>query len=98
MEVPQWPQVGHSVIYTDERGADHVALLTTIHGAPWNETSGPTVNLLYVSGDESRHDSYGRQIERECSVCHKNVMGVVHGRYWRTLNEDRNAYVEPAQR
>jgi hypothetical protein len=38
-------------------------------------------NLVWVSGDEKRKDSYGRQIVRESSVVHKGSQPA-HGNYW----------------
>lgn len=39
-------------------------------------------NLVYVTTDSMKRDDYGRQIERQSSVCHKSSMGGCHGRYW----------------
>jgi len=97
-----YPRVGDAVIYHDEHGVAHNALMTCIHG--W-ETEGvaiedqmPCVNLLYVSGDENRQDNYGRQVERESSCVHKSMSGGVHGRYWRLAHEEANPYTEPGER
>jgi hypothetical protein len=57
------PQYGDHVVFIDEFRKHHNALVT----APWGETC---VNLLYVSADEQKTDSYGRQIERESSCVH----------------------------
>jgi len=102
-------KIGQPVIYVDEMGRRHDALVTvwwahkyvkddpdsfdsfdhrtssdaTEHGRFMKEHSGaePGCNLLFVSSDCAKHDSYGRQIERESSVTHKNASGM-SGRYW----------------
>lgn len=38
-------------------------------------------NLVWISGDEKRTDSYGRQLIRESSVVHKGSQPA-HGNYW----------------
>lgn len=68
---------GDTVIYFDEFGRQHTALLVAI----WGERAGvidgstfasnePSVNLLFVSPDEKRTDTNGRQIERRSSCMH----------------------------
>ena len=59
---------GSKVIFVDSRRAAHNALVTEIHGAP---EMLPSINLVFVTTDEDRRDSYGRQIERQSSVVHK---------------------------
>ena len=41
----------------------------------------PSINLVFVSDDESQHDPYGRQIARNTSVPHRNHQPA-HGMYW----------------
>ena len=84
-------KVGDVVIYHDERGVAHNALLTSA----WEGTENPTVNLLFVSGNESEQDSYGRQMKRESSVIHVST-STVHGRYWRRAMESPIPYKAPA--
>lgn len=55
-------EIGDCVIYTDEHRVDHKALVTDVHGEA-------CVNLVYVTSDKSKYDSYGRQIERRSSCC-----------------------------
>jgi len=57
------PIFGEQIVYIDSLRKHHNALVT----APWSETC---VNLLYVSDDEQKSDSYGRQIERQTSLVH----------------------------
>lgn len=77
---PRQPQMGEPVVYVDPVGVQHPALITN----PW----GPTyVNLVYVSKDRARTDSYGQQIERQSSCVHASVQPV-HGNYWRFVDEE----------
>lgn len=69
---------GQAVIYVDAYGVKHDALITKW----WNgdqtiemylsQYGDPGCNLVYVVKDESKTDSYGRQILRETSVIHKS--------------------------
>jgi hypothetical protein len=54
-------KVGSTVIYTDGYRCDHQALVTAVWGPD-------CINVVYVTGDESKTDTYGRQIERQTSV------------------------------
>lgn len=54
-------QIRDHVIYADAQRVEHDALVTTI----W---SPDCINVVYVSGDETKTDNYGRQIARETSV------------------------------
>lgn len=82
------PQLGQKVVYCDSKGVDRDALVTAV----WSDTC---VNVVFVSGDESKGDTYGRQIERETSVTHATVTGQAHGRYWRFDTEPANEYKPP---
>ena len=79
--------IGDSVIFHDPKGRAHNALVTTV----W---SPEMVNVVFVSGDDSRQDSYGRQTERATSLPHKS-QSTVHGYYWRFADEEPNEYVPP---
>lgn len=70
-------KVGQVVKYRDENGKDHDALITAIHGT----TGTDSVNLVYVSEDESRTDSYGQQMIRDCSVVHADFQNA-NGKFW----------------
>lgn len=70
-------QVGDVVIYRDETGVDHSALVTVVHG----NTAQSCINVAYLSADESKRDSYGRQVERASSVQRKSDY-TAHGRYF----------------
>ena len=94
------PRVRDSVIYHDEHGIPHNALLTCVFDQAKAEddlTDLPCVNLVYVTEDEDRGDSYGRQILRETSQVHKTSMHT-HGHYWRFEWEEPNKYVEPSSK
>lgn len=91
----QQPEIGDAVIYTDTNGVDRAALVTAVWGAP-SGGSCPMLNLAYVSGDDNRQDSYGRQMLREGSVSHVSDAGA-HGRYWRFVGQEKRAYEAPAQ-
>jgi hypothetical protein len=80
------PKVGDVVIYCDKYGNDHNALVTVF----W----GDAVNLVIVSADKDKQDTYGRQIEHESSVSHVGPH-CAHGRYWRFASENRIEYKEP---
>lgn len=66
--------IGASVIYVDERGNPHNALVTAWHGPE-------CCNLLFVSSDELRRDDFGRQFERRSSCVHEKRMPA-HGNYF----------------
>ena len=85
-------KVGAAVVYHDEHGNPHNALLTSVWG---KREDAPAVNLVFVSGDEAEHDNYGRQTKRESSVTHVSRTNV-HGRYWRFADETPRPYVAPA--
>lgn len=79
MSEPYTPQVGEVVVYTDEVGKQHDALVT----AYWNgDRPDGALNLTYVSDDETKSDTYGRQIERASSVSRQHAGTTAHGRFW----------------
>lgn len=43
--------------------------------------SPPSINVVFVSDDESQRDPYGRQIVRNTSVVHQSNQSA-HGMYW----------------
>lgn len=81
-------KVGDAVIYVDPVGGQHNALVT----AWWSDTC---CNLVLTSGDEAKRDDYGRQIERQTSMNHKDVGGLAHGFYWMWPGEEPNPYKPP---
>lgn len=88
-------KVGDAVIYVDQYGLEHFALLTAVWGEIRNQTlveNGverevtiyPSVNLVLVTPNEESKDQYGRQIVRETSVVHTTNQ-YAHGRYWKAI-------------
>jgi hypothetical protein len=84
---PKEIKVGDQVVYVEADASPRNALVTAV----WTP---PMVNVVFVSGDENRTDSCGRQIERATSVYHKSQSNV-HGRYWRYEHEEPNVYTPP---
>lgn len=71
--------IGDVVVYTDEVGVAHNALVT----AWW----GPQCcNLVFVVTDAAKKDPYGQQIERRSSSVHKS-MQQAPGNFWRFPDE-----------
>lgn len=80
--------IGDAVIFTDPKGSDHHAVCTN--------SFGPIcINVAFVSGDESRTDTFGRQIERSTSVLHQNT-APAHGNFWRRADEAKKETFEPS--
>lgn len=75
------------IIYVDPKGVPHAALVTIWWTGgqdipTYRSASGePGCNLIFISGDENRRDSCGRQAEHATSVVHKSKQ-VAHGNYW----------------
>ncbi len=80
-------EIGDTVQFFDPYGKPHTALVTTIFtsGHPGDDGPKPSVNLVFVSDDETKTDQYGRQIERNTSVVHKSNQ-YAHGMYWDDLS------------
>lgn len=74
-------KIGDAVIYVDDKGVEHNALVTAVWANEYENSGKPGLNLVFVSGDEKKEDTYGQQIERQTSVCHK-VVQPAHGNYW----------------
>lgn len=84
-------RVGGPVVFTDAGGVDRDALVTAV----W---SPECINLVLVSPDESRGDSYGRQIERETSVSKYEKGRTAHGFCWRLPGEPKPEFQAPLAR
>jgi hypothetical protein len=73
--------IGAPVIFIDEHFEEHHAVVTRWWGLDDEGKRLPGVpegtelgcNLLFVSGDATKTDPYGRQVERRTSVCHTSV-------------------------
>ena len=78
--------IGDAVVFVDALGKPHEALVTAVHG-DYEAVGGtaddpkPSLNVVYVSDDEQKYDSYGRQIQRETSVVHRSSQPA-HGMFW----------------
>ncbi len=81
-------QVGDVVTFVDATGTPHTSLVT----AWWSEMC---CNVVYVAGDPEKKDTYGRQIERNTSLLHKDTMGTAHGMYWKWPEEELKPYAPP---
>lgn len=85
---PSPVSIGDYVVFADPYGVEHDALITQVwdNGGDSETYPNPGVNLVYVSGDESKHDQYGQQIERTTSVVHRTSQSA-HGMFWRRIDE-----------
>lgn len=81
--------IGDHVIWCDAEGYDFNALVQAV----WSQAC---INVVFVSGDDKRQDSYGRQVEHATSCQHVSQSGV-HGFYWRFPEEEKNPYKRPEQ-
>jgi len=81
-EQAKW--VGKSIIYNDEYRKPHYALINQCWSLENNEPA--YINLVYVSSDSTKTDTYGRQIERSTSVYRKNEQNAA-GRNFELLPE-----------
>lgn len=72
--------VGDVVRYVDAVGKSHYALVTAVWASAF-ENGAPSLNLVFVSDDESKTDPYGVQVERNTSVTHQSNQAAP-GLYW----------------
>lgn len=72
------PVIGEFVKVVDEFGGPHDGLVTNA----WARTT----NVVYVTGDKTKTDQYGQQIERQTSCMHK-LDTSAPGRYWYFADE-----------
>lgn len=78
------PEVGDTVVFVDPFRKEHNALVTQVwSGKDWQYAFPPGINLVIVSGDASKEDSYGRQIERHTSIPSNESPGTPPGNYWK---------------
>jgi len=78
--------VGDAVTFVDPLGYPRPALVTAVWGAEVYDLNPPSINVVFVSGDENKHDKYGQQTEHETSVVHRNHQQA-HGNFWFTESE-----------
>ena len=94
----QTPKIGDAVIFHDSRGRAHNALVTGVFGETRVDAFGsyePCMNIVFVSSDTKRSDSYGRQIERGPTSIGHGSSNPGHGNYWRRPDEEPNPIVAP---
>ncbi len=73
---------GAHVIYVDSLGRPQNGLVQIWHGLEGIERGNiPCCNILVLSLDELKEDTYGRQSEHYTSVVHKSSQPA-HGFYW----------------
>lgn len=76
-------KIGQAVKVVDEHGVLHDGLCENNH---WGDTepTGPVtcINVVFVSGDTSKRDDYGRQKVHLSSCMHRDGVGSTPGRYW----------------
>jgi hypothetical protein len=76
-----------NIVFVDPLGVRHAALTTMWWAGnqvipEYVSASGePGCNLVYITGDSTKKDPYGLQIERATSVVHKTKQ-VAPGSYW----------------
>lgn len=80
-------KIGDPVRVVDEHGIEHAGLVTQQWGTGSYEDSNQVrvllaINVVFVSADENKNDTYGRQTEHLSSLQHKSVAGQCPGRYW----------------
>lgn len=73
-------KVGEPVVYVDPTAVAHAGLVTAVWGPK-------CINLVFVSSDENKSDTYGRQIDRSATSCNHQSQHVAHGNYWRFPDE-----------
>lgn len=78
--------IGEAVVFVDPIGRSHDAIVTHTFSQTTNPEERPSVNLVYVTEDETAVDQYGRQIERKTSVVHRSNQ-YANGMYWRFDDE-----------
>lgn len=82
------PQIGDAVKVVTSDYKETNGLVTAVHGVGYKNDAGfhqPSINVVYVSTDAAKSDSYGRQIERDlCSLQHYGETEGMpkRGRYW----------------
>lgn len=68
------PVIGEAVKVVTSTYEETFGLVTAVHGVGYGEGENfhqPCINVVYVSTDASKSDSYGRQIDR-------NLMSLQH--------------------
>lgn len=74
-------KIGDAVMFVDEHSVEHPALLTQVWVDPQHREQS-AVNLVFVAGDETKTDQYGRQTLHATSVPHRTRTSAP-GYFWR---------------
>lgn len=82
--------IGDAVVYADSVREEHAALVTDVH-------SQNCVNVVVVSADKTKYDSYGRQMERYTSVGRFNEAGMNFGNTFRAVDSEKPEYQAPSR-
>lgn len=87
MDEHKIPKIGDAVKIVTSDYVETFGLVTAVHGVGYERGEDwipPLVNVVYVSPDAAKSDSYGRQIERSMtSVNHKiNTQGMPKAGYY----------------
>lgn len=91
-------KIGDAVVFVDPVARLRPAIVTAVW---WRRVYGgdrppegeidssfsPGINVVIVSDDPAKEDSYGRQIERVTSIPHQTNQSA-HGNYWRCTDDD----------
>lgn len=89
-------EVGQQVVFVDSRRQWHQSLVTAVWSGSGSRVENPCINLVFVSGDTSKADQYGRQIERETSVVHYGD-STAPGQCWLRSEESDDASAKFAE-
>lgn len=83
-------KVGSAVIFYDSLSRPLSALVQIVWDGMQGEDSEPGCNLIVISPDEKREDSYGRQTEHHTSVVHMGNQ-CAPGYFWSWPEEKEEA-------
>ena len=76
-------EIGDHVIYVDSLGKENNALVQQVWGDP---EENPCLNVIVISRDTNKEDSFGRQTEHFTSVVPRESQQA-HGFYWKRSSE-----------
>lgn len=86
------PKIGDAVKVVTSNYVETYGLVTAVHGVGYQAGDVfhmPCINIIYVSPDAAKSDSYGRQIERDLTSLQHFAEGPNNmprpGRYYETL-------------
>jgi hypothetical protein len=82
-------KVGDRIVFVDTHRNHRPALVTHVWGQETYPSggAGPTINLVTISDDPKRDDTYGRQRENQTSVTHWKNQQVAGGYCWYHADE-----------